>query len=34
MTDRKNTIFVQIAAYRDPELLPTLRNMIKNANKP
>jgi hypothetical protein len=29
-----NTIFVQIAAYRDPELLPTLRNMLDNAAHP
>lgn len=30
----ENTIFVQIAAYRDPELLPTLRDIIKNADHP
>lgn len=30
----KNKIFVQIAAYRDPELLPTLRNCIENAKYP
>lgn len=27
----KNTIFVQIASYRDKELIPTLIDMIKNA---
>lgn len=27
-------IFVQIAAYRDPQLLPTLRNMIEQAKFP
>lgn len=27
-------IFVQIAAYRDPELLPTIRDCIKKAEKP
>lgn len=31
---KNNKIFVQIAAYRDPELLPTLRNLIKNAKQP
>jgi hypothetical protein len=29
-----NTIFVQIAAYRDPQLLLTLHDMINKANKP
>jgi hypothetical protein len=29
-----NTIFVQIASYRDPELLPTIRDCIKNAKYP
>ncbi|NBP01565.1 MAG: hypothetical protein EBU90_15785 [Proteobacteria bacterium] len=28
------SIFVQIAAYRDPELVPTLRDCIKNAKFP
>jgi len=28
------TIFIQIAAYRDPELLPTLRNMLATAKRP
>ena len=26
-------IFVQIAAYRDPQLIPTIENMLENANK-
>lgn len=30
----KNKIFIQIAAYRDPELLPTLRDCIANAKYP
>lgn len=29
-----NTIFVQIASYRDPELLPTIRDCIKQAKYP
>lgn len=29
-----NTIFVQIAAYRDPQLLPTLEDMIQKAKYP
>lgn len=29
-----NTIFVQIAAYRDPQLLPTLKDMIAKAKYP
>jgi hypothetical protein len=32
--DRKNTIFVQIASYRDPQLLPTLKDMIDKAEHP
>lgn len=32
--DRKNTIFVQIASYRDPQLLPTLKDMIDKADHP
>ena len=27
-------IFVQIAAYRDPQLIPTIKNMLENAKKP
>lgn len=33
-TKQKNSIFVQIAAYRDPQLLPTLRDMLSNAKYP
>ena len=29
-----NTIFVQIASYRDPQLIPTLNNMLMNADHP
>lgn len=29
-----NTIFIQIASYRDPELIPTLDDCIKNAKHP
>jgi hypothetical protein len=29
-----NTIFIQIASYRDPELLPTLRDCLKKAKHP
>ncbi|HBY68903.1 MAG TPA: hypothetical protein DEG69_14850, partial [Flavobacteriaceae bacterium] len=28
------SIFVQIASYRDPELIPTLHSLIKNAKYP
>ena len=28
------TIFVQIASYRDPELLPTIKDMLANAKWP
>jgi len=27
-------IFIQIAAYRDPELIPTIKDMIKRADNP
>ena len=27
-------IFVQIAAYRDPQLIPTIENLLENAKKP
>jgi len=30
----ENTIFVQIASYRDPQLIPTLNDMISNAKNP
>lgn len=29
-----NTIFIQMAAYRDPQLIPTLQDMFKNAEHP
>jgi hypothetical protein len=29
-----NKIFIQIASYRDPELLPTIKNCIENADQP
>jgi glycosyltransferase involved in cell wall biosynthesis len=29
-----STIFVQIASYRDPQLIPTLESMIENSNNP
>ena len=28
------TIFVQIASYRDPQLEPTIKDMLENAKKP
>jgi len=31
---KNDTIFVSIASYRDPELLPTLRNMFETAKYP
>ena len=31
---KTDTIFIQIAAYRDPQLLPTLKDMIEKAAKP
>ena len=34
MKTLKNKIFVQIAAYRDPELLPTIQNCIEMAANP
>lgn len=34
-TEKKtNTIFIQIASYRDPQLVPTLKNCIGNAKHP
>jgi hypothetical protein len=32
--NKKETIFVQIAAYRDPQLLPTLRDLFGKAKEP
>lgn len=34
MARKAQTIFVQIASYRDPELLKTLEDMLKNAKRP
>jgi hypothetical protein len=31
---RNSKIFIQIASYRDPQLLPTIRDCIKNAKNP
>lgn len=30
----KDTIFVQIAAYRDPQLIPTIKDLLKNSKHP
>ena len=32
--NKKDTIFVQIASYRDPQLLPTLKDMLDKAKYP
>ena len=32
--DKKNTIFIQIAAYRDPQLVPTLEDCLAKAKHP
>lgn len=34
MKKENNTIFIQIASYRDPELLPTIRDCINKAKYP
>jgi hypothetical protein len=34
VTMKNNNIFIQIASYRDPELLPTIRDCIANAKYP
>ena len=31
---KKDTIFVQIASYRDPQLIPTLEDLLDKANNP
>lgn len=31
---QQSTIYIQIAAYRDPELLPTIKNCLENASRP
>jgi hypothetical protein len=30
----KETIFIQIASYRDPELLSTLKDLLETASDP
>jgi hypothetical protein len=32
--EKTNTIFIQIASYRDPQLLPTLKDMLDKADHP
>lgn len=32
--NNENTIFIQIASYRDPELIPTIKNCIQTAKYP
>jgi len=32
--DNNKNIFVQIASYRDPEVVPTVRDLLSNADKP
>jgi hypothetical protein len=34
MEEKNNKVFVQIAAYRDNQLLPTIRDLLANAEKP
>lgn len=34
MARKKNTIYVQIASYRDPELIPTIKDCIEKAKYP
>jgi hypothetical protein len=34
MARKPETIFVQIASYRDPDLLNTLKDILKNAKTP
>ena len=34
MARKAQKIFVQIASYRDPELVNTIDDMIKNAKRP
>ena len=31
---KKDKIFVQIASYRDPELIPTIQDMLEKAKYP
>jgi len=30
----KNSIFVQLASYRDPQLIPTIEDLLSKARKP
>ena len=32
--NNKNKIFVQIASYRDPQIIPTIKDMLENAKNP
>ena len=34
MAKSKNAIFIQIASYRDPQLVPTIKDCLKNAKYP
>lgn len=34
MTSKNGMIFVQIASYRDPELVPTVQNLLDNCSNP
>lgn len=34
MSNNNNTIFIQIASYKDPELKPTIQNLLENADNP
>jgi len=34
ISDNTETIFVQIASYRDPELIPTLEDLLSKASNP
>ena len=34
MARKPETIFVQIASYRDPQLIPTIEDMLSNAKNP
>ncbi|MFK7775828.1 MAG: GlcNAc-transferase family protein [Saprospiraceae bacterium] len=34
MARKAQTIFIQIASYRDPQLVPTIEDMLRNAKRP
>ena len=34
MTIKNGSIFIQIASYRDPELRPTLKDLLDKADNP